>query len=351
MWSDGRNRDATAHHAEAVAICERLGLTDLVAVQAYHGRGEAHFFNLEHHEAIACYRRSIELARSIGDKSYECENLMMVAHAYSGYLGLGDYAQAQAHFAGALEIAERADLEWHIPPTRLGLACVRGHLGDYAGAVADLLDMIRVLERAKLPRYEIMAHEMLASLLLDVGLNEQALEASQHGRAAANAAKINFWRIRAEATDAIARMRLGDLGVGPSLRAALRAARENDERTQMVRCLDGLAELAIRRGEADQCRGIADEMLALATAARMQELAARGRLWRGEALLALGERELAREELSCAASTAEQIGRIRLQIDASEALARGGDQAHHKCAGNPRLESAADVCARLLSTR
>ncbi|HEU4620565.1 MAG TPA: hypothetical protein VFV10_21215 [Gammaproteobacteria bacterium] len=38
-WSDGRNREAVAYHEEAVAICERLGLTDLVAVQAYHGRG------------------------------------------------------------------------------------------------------------------------------------------------------------------------------------------------------------------------------------------------------------------------------------------------------------------------
>ena len=53
MWSDGRNREAIAYHAEAVAICERLGLTDLVAVQAYHGRGEAHFLNLEQRPRFA----------------------------------------------------------------------------------------------------------------------------------------------------------------------------------------------------------------------------------------------------------------------------------------------------------
>ena len=105
MWSDGRNREATAYHAEAVAICERLGLSDLVAVQAYHGRGEAHFLNLEQAAAIRCFQRSIELARSIGDKSYESENLMMVAYSYSGYMGFGDYAQARANFESALEIA------------------------------------------------------------------------------------------------------------------------------------------------------------------------------------------------------------------------------------------------------
>ena len=52
-WSDGRNREATAFHQEAVEICERLRLADLVAVQAYHGRGEAHFVNLEPAAAIA----------------------------------------------------------------------------------------------------------------------------------------------------------------------------------------------------------------------------------------------------------------------------------------------------------
>ena len=134
MWSDGRNRDATVYHAESVEICERLGLSDLVAVQAYHGRGEAHFLNLEQAAAIRCFQRSIELARSIGDKSYESENLMMVAYSYSGYMGIGDYARARAHFESALEIAQRADLQWHIPPTRLGLACVRACLGEYGSA-------------------------------------------------------------------------------------------------------------------------------------------------------------------------------------------------------------------------
>src|ERR1044071_3695872 len=46
-WSNSRNREAIGFHAEAVGICERLGLADLVAVQAYHGRGEAHYNNAE----------------------------------------------------------------------------------------------------------------------------------------------------------------------------------------------------------------------------------------------------------------------------------------------------------------
>ncbi len=50
---------------------------------------------------------------------------MMVGYSYSGYMGFGDYARARANFESALEIAQRADLQWHMGPTRLGLDCVR----------------------------------------------------------------------------------------------------------------------------------------------------------------------------------------------------------------------------------
>jgi predicted ATPase/DNA-binding XRE family transcriptional regulator len=352
MWSDGRNRDAIAYHAEAVASCERLALSDLVAVQAYHGRGEAHFFNLEHGAAIRCYERSIELARGIGDKSYESENLMMIGHANLGHLGIGDHAQARAYFEAALEIAERADLQWHIPPTRIGLACARGYLGDYGYAVNDIRQEIRSLERSTMPRYLLMAYEMLASLLLEVGLNEQALEISERGRALSDSARVTWWRGRREGTHAIARMRLGDLEVGAALNDTLRWARENDERSHMVRCLEASAELALRRGQPEACRGFADEMLALADAAAMKELAARGRLWKGEALAAAAERDAAIQQLALAATDAEKLGRVRLAKDATQALARvSRDEAHvaRASALAARIGDSARECERVMA--
>src|SRR5688572_32201369 len=68
VWSDCRNREAIAFHEEAVAICERLGLSDLVAVQAYHGRGEAHFNDLAPRAAVVCSVRPVEPARGIGEQ-------------------------------------------------------------------------------------------------------------------------------------------------------------------------------------------------------------------------------------------------------------------------------------------
>jgi tetratricopeptide (TPR) repeat protein len=329
MWSDSRNREAIAHHQEAVDICERLGLTDLVAVQAYHGRGEAHFNNLEPAAAIASYNRSIELARRIGDKSYESENQMMIAYAYSGFMGLGEYAKAQSNFGSALEIAQRADLQWHLGPTLLGQDFVRACTGRYGEAWTGMNRTLRWLERLKQTRYQLIAYHFLGNLLLDLGLDERAAETSAQALELAREAGITFWRLHIEANLAIARMRLGRLDAGPALEAAMRQAGENCERKQMARCLEGLTELALRRGEAAGCLAHAAQLLALAQSAGMKELEAQARFWQGEGLAASGQREAAARELSVAAAAAEKIGRVRLARDAFAALGGiDGNAAH-----------------------
>ena len=125
-WSNGRNDLAISYHQQAVDICERLQLTDLVAVQAFHGRGEAYFAHAEPAAAIASFSRSLALARGIDDKSYESENLMMIGWACTGHMGLADYPRALSHFDAALEIARAADLQWHLGPTLIGRAHARG---------------------------------------------------------------------------------------------------------------------------------------------------------------------------------------------------------------------------------
>src|SRR3990172_3987063 len=135
-----------------------MSLTDLVAVQAFHGRGEAYFANSEPLPAIACYTRSLELARGIGDRSYESENLMMIAYACIGEMGLGDYARAAAQFEGSLEIAQAADLQWHLGPTLLGLDHVRACGGQYGEAWHGMRTTLSWLESVRQGRYQFMAH-------------------------------------------------------------------------------------------------------------------------------------------------------------------------------------------------
>jgi len=246
-WSNGRNREAIGFHQEAVGICERLRLTDLVAVQAYHGRGEAHFHNFEPAAAIACYERSLELARGIGDKSYESENLMMIGHACIAYGGLPDHARAQASLEASLEIARRADLQWHMGPTLLGLDHLRACAGRIDEAREGMMQTLRWLEGLGHIRYQLIAYDLLGHLLLQAGHNREAQEYSARGLALAAEKGIHFWTARIEANLAIALARQGDFSAGPPLERAAAYCRENAEARQLARCEEALAELAAAR--------------------------------------------------------------------------------------------------------
>ncbi len=321
-WSTGRNDQAIGFHQQAVEICERTGCTDLVAVQAYHGRGEAHFANAEPAAAIECYTRSLALARGIGDKSYESENLMMIGHACVGTKGLGDYPRAMANFEAALDIVRAADLQWHFGPTLLGLDHVRACTGRYGEAWAGMQKTLHWLESLKQVRYQLIAYDFIGHLLLDLGLNEQAVEQLERGLALGRDTGILFWRAAIDAHLAVARSRLGQKDVAPALQATLEQTRRTSERYMMVRCIDGLAEIALAAGDASRCRAYGDELLAIAVPNGLRELEAVARRWRGEALLAEKDYVEAQAELSRAATLAKDIGRVRLQMDAEAALAR-----------------------------
>jgi tetratricopeptide (TPR) repeat protein/transcriptional regulator with XRE-family HTH domain len=321
-WSTGQNDRAIGFHQQAVEICERTGFTDLVAVQAWHGRGEAHFANAEPVAAIACYFRSLELARGIGDKSYESENLMMIGHACVGTKGLGDYPRAMAHFEAALDIARAADLQWHLGPTLLGLDHARACTGRYGEAWTGMQDTRHWLESLRQVRYQFIACDFIGHLLLDLGLNEQAVEQLERGVALGQETGILFWRTAIDTSLAVARSRLGQKDVVPVLQAALEQTRRASERYMMVRCLDGLAEIALAGGDTWRCRRYADELLAIGESNGLREIEAVARRWRGEALLVEKDYVAAQAELSGAAVLAENIGRVRLQMDAQAALAR-----------------------------
>ena len=327
-WSDGRNGEAITFHAEAVAICERLGLSDLVAVQAWHGRGEAHFNHGEPVDAIACWRRSIALAQGIGDRSYEAENRMMLGFACVGDLGLGDYPQAEAHFETALEMARAADLQWHLGPTLIGLDHVRACTGRYGAAWTGLSDTLRWLQGVQQTRYQLMAHHFMGRLLIELGLHARAAALLERAIALAQEAKVRFWLPLIESDLAVARLRLGRDDAGPLLESAQREARRQRERTHLMRCLEGLAELALARGDTAAALGHAEELLEAAQHGRLAELEAVARRWRGLALAARGQRDAAIAELQGALLAAQRLGRVRLAFDAACGLAALGGATH-----------------------
>jgi tetratricopeptide (TPR) repeat protein len=320
-WSTGKNNQAIAFHQQAVEICEQTGFTDLVAVQAYHGRGEAYFANAEPSEAITCYTRSLELARGIGDRSYESENLMMIGHACVGTRGLGDYPRAMANFEAALEIAKAADLQWHFGPTLLGLDHVRACMGHYGEAWTGMQQTLHWLESLNQVRYQLIALDSIGHLLLDLGLNDGVIGHLERGLAIGRDTGILFWRAAIDTHLAVARSRMGQEVDVHALQATLEQTRRTSERYMTVRCLDGLAEIALRAGDTIRCRAYADDLLAIAESNGLRELEAVARRWRGEAMFAEKDYTQSEEELSRAAEIAEDLGRVRLQWDLHNVLA------------------------------
>lgn len=321
-WSNGQNAQAIGYHQQAVDICERTGNADLIAVQAYHGRGEAHFANAEPTPAIACYSRSLDLARCIGDKSYESENLMMIGHACNGTKGIGDYPRALAHFDAALDIAHAADLQWHVGPTLLGRDHALACMGRYGEAWVGMQKTQHWLESLNQVRYQLIAADCIGHLLLDLGLNELALDHLQRGFALGRDTGILFWRAAIDTNIAVAQSRLGQRVEMRALLVALEQTRLTAERYMLVQCLAGLAEIALRDGDARGCRAYAHELLAIAMQNGLRELEAVARRWRGEALLVENEHAMALTELANAAALADAIGRVRLQFDIHATLAR-----------------------------
>ena len=321
-WSNGRNDLAITHHQQAVDICERLALTDLVAVQAFHGRGEAHFASAEPAQAIVCFLRSLGLARGIGDKSYESENLMMIGWACTGHMGLADYPRALLSFDAALAIARTADLQWHLGPTLIGRAHVWLALGKFGQAWADLNEALPCLETLRLVRYQMMAHDGLGCLFLDLNLPRQASEHFERGLQLALGAAIKYWVPRLQANLAIAQRRLGISCDLIRLQADLRDSQNHSEGWLGLRCLEALAESALAEGDAQGCITHADQLLALASRGGMQALIGQAHGLRGQAMLAVNSFPAARKELTQAVTLAEQIGQVLLAWECRRALAQ-----------------------------
>jgi tetratricopeptide (TPR) repeat protein len=346
-WSNGRNDLALTHHQQAVDICERLALTDLVAVQAFHGRGEAHFANAEPAAAIVSFTRSIELARGIGDKSYESENLMMIGWACTGHMGLADYPRALSHFDAALVIARAADLQWHLGPTLIGRSYVQVAIGNFAQAWADLNEALPRLETLGLVRYQMMAHDALGCLLLDLNLPEEAAEHFERALRLACGAAIKYWVPRLEANFVIAQLRLGIPGEMSRLQAALQYSQACSEGWLTVRCVEALAESALVGGDAQGCITHANQLLALASRGDMRELTGQAHRLRGLAWLALNAHEAAHKELMQALTQAQQIGRVRLAWECHGALARVAAALGNGDGADEQRASARDLAAQM----
>ncbi len=350
-WSNGRNELAIAYHQEAVDICERLCLTDIVAVQAFHGRGEACFAHAEPAAAIDSYARSLNLARGIADKSYESENMMMIGWACIGHMGLADYPRARSHFDAALIIARAADLQWHLGPTLIGRANAHAAMGNFGDAWADLKEALPRLETLGLVRYQIMANDALGCLFLDLNLVGRALKNFERGITLAQDAGIIYWLPRLQANLVIAQLRLGIQTDQTALQSARQYAQDHSEAWMTLRCLEALAESALAAHDPQACKLYAGQLLLLASPGGIREIAGQAHRLRGLASLALRDYGAAHEDLMAALTLADQIGHARLAWECHCALALTGSARSDKSSETSHLAHAQRLAETIAASR
>ncbi|HSG18140.1 MAG TPA: tetratricopeptide repeat protein, partial [Anaerolineae bacterium] len=325
-WSQGENFKATPPHQEALEICRSLGLADLVAVQATHGRAESHVTDGRPDLALGLFKESLRLSRQVGDRSYEAENLQMIATVNRGPEGLADYPAVEKAAQEALEICRAANLDWHLVPTLDCLSAAYRGLGDYQNAFRRSHEAAQVAEDIGVPRFLSFVFHQLAALYLDLGLFASAEEYLSRALQIGQEAKSAFFLPTIQAGLAVARLRQSngrepDSTVFSLLEEALVSAMERGQKQQAAHCLEGLAELAIAEGNYEKSVECADRLLTLAKRGAMRERAAQAHRWRGVALFAMGQGEEAGEEIGQAAALAQIIGCPRLLWDMHQTLA------------------------------
>ena len=319
-WTDGDIVAALRYQEEAVDICQQLELQDLVAVQALHGLAEAQTWVGNPRQAVENFQKSIQLARQIGDKSYESENLFMMAYACLNDSGIADYDLGLESVEQALEISRKARLDGHTAPALFVAGAIYGAIGDYKKGFEYINEAIAWSENLGVVRFKTVAYYSLAGLYRDINLFEKALDAGARGLKIAVDNQIEFNLNGLRASVAIDRLHLRDLSVEQELLSTLGLAQENGQGIHVLRCLEGLAEWAA---------AVEDWPLLLHYCRKMEEIAADGGQWgsaaragkfRAVAFIAMGEFQTAENELKRVVKIANKIRGVRFISDVHAAM-------------------------------
>lgn len=320
-WSEGEILKTIALAEEAVDICRNLKLEDRVAIQAYHGLAECYFQAGDGVNSEKYFLESLNLARRLGDKSYEVENLYMISVINQGYI-LANYEVAINHAQQAFSICESLQMDWHREAVLFNLGYALMAHGEYQQGFNYIEQSLELTERLGLPYHRSIVLGLLGNLYRDLGLLEKAIDAHIEGLDIALASKAGNWLPRIQTNLVIDQIRFGDLAGEDELKAALNVSRRRGQLLHVSLALQGLAELAYAKRIWEMSLDYADQLLTLARQGGMRERMAQAFRWRGLALMALKQTEAAREELVKAAGLAKEIGRPRLQWEVHEALAQ-----------------------------
>ncbi len=312
-WSAGNNFHASLYHQEALELCGRLQVEDIITVQALHGRAEAFCAAARPNQAITMFEESLALARRVGNRRYEGENLQMIGWCALGMTGIADYPRARQVLEESLEICKDSQLGWNSDITLSFYGWTLACQGDYRQGLALVKESIERLRADGLVRFLSMAYDFLGYIYQDLNLTQAALETHTIGLNTALQGQVGFWMPRLSANVAMTRLRLGDLSAVGELEVAFAVATEDYQRFHAIRALEGLLEAGILTGEPQRTLHYAEVLQGMCEMGNLRELLVQAHRWRAAAYRLLGQWERAASELDKANSAAASIERPRLQ--------------------------------------
>jgi tetratricopeptide (TPR) repeat protein len=272
--------------------------------------------------AIDYLTESLELARVIGDKSYESENLQMIGFMHHPNHGTAESEKAVEYARSSLAISQSAHMDWHTIPALLTLALPYIISGKYDQALEIIKQANDQAKSVGSLRMLTIGLDNLGHLYQELNMLEDALLAHQQGVEIADEIESNFWLPRLRANLLIDQLRQGNFGVGQDLLKVYAEARERDQIAHAVRSLEGLAELSVRVQDYRGAIDYSDELQSIARAGGMVEQSAHAGRWKGEALIGIKDYQSAENNLHHSLELATKIGALRCSWDIHSAFAR-----------------------------
>lgn len=143
LFNTGNFGEAVLRHQHSAAIWERLGDRPRELGTCLANLGNVYGASGQLEEALACFRRGVEIAREIGDKVGEGSRLGGLGVVQSR---LGQWPEAEASHLAALGIAVALDDRSGMAHQFGGLATVKTARGDLQGGIADARKAIALFE-------------------------------------------------------------------------------------------------------------------------------------------------------------------------------------------------------------
>lgn len=177
------------------------------------------------------------MARQIGDKSYESENLYMLALSCLGDRGIADFDRGRRSVDTNLDISRTARMDGHTAPALLVAGVIYGCTGDYQQGLNFLDKALDWSEKLGVIRFQTAIYHRLGHLYREINHYEKAQAADALGLQIAMDHRVGFNLLCLRAGLAIGRLQQGDLDVEQELLKTYERTRRQGQGMHAVRCL------------------------------------------------------------------------------------------------------------------